>query len=755
MIIKCKMCGGNVEILQDQNIAVCEYCGSKMTIPRIDDEKKMNLYNRANHFRLQNDYDKALLLYERILEDCTNDPEIYWSILLCRYGIEYVEEPSDGRRIPTCHRTLVSSILNDPDYFSVLKYADQEACELYRKEASVIDGIQKNILSMSQNSDHYDIFICYKESDDYGKRTIDSVVAQDLYDKLEAEGFSVFFARQTLKNVPGKSYEPYIYSALRTSRIMIAVGSCKEYFEAVWVKNEWKRFLNQIQSGENKILIPAYKGMDPYDLPEEIAHLQAQDMNNIGFFQDLLRGIKRFWQEDFGAVRTDNRAEESRINGYIEMGFQQLEMGDKEEAVSCFQKAVLEETELGIAYLGLMAADVDDKKAFYYGKLTEYFKESDDAVETKYINQAVNSIMDFLIPLIKFQDEKRVKKCVDTGGDLNVEIENLTPLCYAVQTGNDDIVRCICEGNADPDYLCEDGKTCALGEACNVESEEIVRYLLQNGANPDLEYGDKEYTRIPMLRAIELDFAGGAEAMIDYGVDPCGSYKKTEVIGKREKENELFFLAYAIKQSSKQVFELLIEKGADLNSFSNKIPTFLSCIDSSDPSMIDYVIERGADLNITWNCEYGSVRGWNRLFGRYKKAEREWCNNQDVVQYALDHGAYTAAEKFIAGGCRQTQRYLKLLAKWMRKSWFRINLFILPILVGGPAYIIYNDVPLKEAISMTPGILGMYSLTAGIIIWALDMFLNISILPYDVFSKKFYDSYQSAKKKYKFLKRHQ
>ena len=33
--------------------------------------------------------------------------------------------------------------------------------------------------------------------------------------------------------------------------------------------------------------------MDPYDLPEEFSHLQAQDMSKLGFMQDLIRGIKK------------------------------------------------------------------------------------------------------------------------------------------------------------------------------------------------------------------------------------------------------------------------------------------------------------------------------------------------------------------------------------------------------------------------------------------------------------------------------
>ncbi len=58
---------------------------------------------------------------------------------------------------------------------------------------------------------------------------------------------------------------------------MVVIGTKPEYFNAVWVKNEWARFLAHIKNGADKILIPAYKDMDPYDLPEEFSNLQAQD----------------------------------------------------------------------------------------------------------------------------------------------------------------------------------------------------------------------------------------------------------------------------------------------------------------------------------------------------------------------------------------------------------------------------------------------------------------------------------------------
>ena len=112
------------------------------------------------------------------------------------------------------------------------------------------------------------MFICYKETDNVGNRTVDSVLAYDLYNELTKEGYKVFFSRITLEDKIGTAYEPYIFAALNSAKIMIVLGTKPEYFNATWVKNEWSRYLTLAKkSNGKKILIPAYKDMDPYDLP--------------------------------------------------------------------------------------------------------------------------------------------------------------------------------------------------------------------------------------------------------------------------------------------------------------------------------------------------------------------------------------------------------------------------------------------------------------------------------------------------------
>lgn len=291
MVYKCKMCGSVINIAPDMTVAACEYCGTTQTLPRLTDDRRANLYDRANHYRRLNEYDKATSLYEQILTEDRTDAEAYWSLVLCRYGIEYVEDPATHKRKPTMHRAQYASVLADEDYKSALQYADGFQRGIYESEAKEIDAIQKGILEVSRNETPFDVFICYKETDAAGERTVDSVLAQELYYGLVKEGYKVFFSRITLEDKLGSAYEPYIFAALNSSKVMVVLGTSAENFNAVWVKNEWSRYLALIKRGEEKTLIPAYRDMDAYDLPEEFSHLQALDMAKLGFMQDLIRGI--------------------------------------------------------------------------------------------------------------------------------------------------------------------------------------------------------------------------------------------------------------------------------------------------------------------------------------------------------------------------------------------------------------------------------------------------------------------------------
>lgn len=246
----------------------------------------------------------ALQIYEKIVEQDDSEAEAHWGIVLCKYGVEYVEDPKTFKRIPTCHRTLFEAVTTDADYLAAIDYSDAAQQHIYENEARAIDRIQKDILAIVKNEKPFDVFICYKETDENGKRSIDSTIANDIYYQLTQEGFKVFFAAITLEDKLGQEYEPYIFTALNSAKVMLVLGTKPEYYSAVWVKNEWSRFLQLMRSDRSKLLIPCYRDMDAYDLPEEFSHLQAQDMSKIGFINDVIRGIKKVIHVDTPTAQT-------------------------------------------------------------------------------------------------------------------------------------------------------------------------------------------------------------------------------------------------------------------------------------------------------------------------------------------------------------------------------------------------------------------------------------------------------------------
>ncbi|MCR5307893.1 MAG: toll/interleukin-1 receptor domain-containing protein [bacterium] len=291
---RCKMCGGHIHYEADASVATCEFCGTEQTIVKTDDTKKVNLFNRANALRRENEFDKAQLTYDNILIDEPNNAEAHWGICLCRYGIQYVDT-KEGKKVPMCHRTAIKSIFDDLDYKETIENADVVAKRVYETEAKVIDKIQKDILSISQKEEPYDIFISYKGHDEKNNRTPDFHKAEEIYNELKKNGYRVFFSNVSLKDKDTSVYEPYIFAALMSSKVMLSIGSKKEYYESIWEKNEWYRFLSLMKDDHNKYLIPCYFDMDRNNLPNEFMALQAYDISDNGYLEGLIDRIDKLF----------------------------------------------------------------------------------------------------------------------------------------------------------------------------------------------------------------------------------------------------------------------------------------------------------------------------------------------------------------------------------------------------------------------------------------------------------------------------
>ncbi len=413
---KCKMCGGTLNVTEGSTTAVCEYCGNTQTVSKSRDEVIQNLLNRANHLRSICEFDKAQRTYEKVLEYDENDAEAHFGLLLSKYGIEYVKDPATGKYIPTCHRVQYESILTDGDYIAAIENADLSQQPVYTAQVVEISRIQKDILGVVKNEKPFDVFICYKETDANGKRTIDSVIANDIYYELTEAGFKVFFAAITLENKLGQEYEPYIFAALHSAKVMLVVGTKPEYFNAVWVKNEWSRYLKLMKTDRSRTLIPCYRDMDAYDLPDEFSHLQAQDMSKIGFINDVVRGIRKLFTNENDSEVISNAAASvappagvySNTAPLLERAFMFLEDGKWDDASEYCEKVLDADPKNARAYLGKLMAELRTRTENNLKNLGEPFDNNSNYSKA-----------------IRFGDEKLVAKLKDDNDFIRERNKNL------------------------------------------------------------------------------------------------------------------------------------------------------------------------------------------------------------------------------------------------------------------------------------------------------------------------------------------
>ena len=380
-VLKCKMCGGDMNISPDKTFGTCEYCGSTMTLPKIDDEQRAEAFNRGNHFRRIGEFDKALSVYEHIVEENPNDAEAHWCCALCRFGIEWVEDPVTMEYLPTCHRASFDIFTKDVDYLAAVELSDGITQKQYKKDAAKIFEVQKGLLATSQNERPFDVFICYKESDENGNRTVDSTLAQDIYYQLTDKNLRVFFAKITLEDKIGSEYEPYIFAALNSAKVMVVVGTKPEHFNAVWVKNEWSRFLSIVKHDRSKVILPCYKDMDPYDLPEQLSVLQSYDMSKIGFIQDLIRGIDKVVSIDKKEVKNEPviiNNSKTNTSPLLKRAFLFLEDENWQEADEYCEKVLDIDPENAYAYLGKLMAELHIKKQEHLKSQKEPFNKSNN-----------------------------------------------------------------------------------------------------------------------------------------------------------------------------------------------------------------------------------------------------------------------------------------------------------------------------------------------------------------------------------------
>lgn len=696
MIIKCKMCGGNIELSNDKTFGTCEYCGSTMTLPKVDDEQRAAAFNRGNHFRRVGEFDKALKIYERIVWEDETDAEAHWCCALCRFGIEYVEDPTSYEWLPTCHRVSFDSFLEDVDYKAAIEYSDGITRRQYMKEAAKIAEVQRGILVTSQGEEPFDVFICYKETDKNGIRTRDSIMAQDIYYQLTEQGYRVFFSRITLEDKTGTQYEPYIFAALNSAKVMIVVGTNSDYLNAVWVKNEWSRFLTLMKKDRTKVLLPCYKDMDPYNLPEQLSILQSYDMGRIGFIQDLLRGIRKIVNVSMQpSVEMANTVVESNSDNHdsaVIMGFLDYEMGKIESALDIFRQILLKDSSCAEAYLGMLLVCEDNEWDTYAQKFKQYAPKKMSTLEEKLFTEKTQEELLREYTLIK--DSARVlealeKFCGEISDNLFIDTIESFPQKEIVQKFIDmgfDINMVI-----DVDYDDGTGKEPLLSYLLEDDSFETIKVLLECGANPNSErcfinkYGDSYFSvlsdgiwKVKNKNIVKLLLEHGADVnYIDKVWFNNGNYE------------EKYLLNEAVLESDEDMVKLLLEYGADSNAERllrdkcgySYYSALWDCAWKNNAIITKLLLEYGADVNY-----FSKITGEDGTYGqKYVLNEAVINGNIDITRLLLEYGANSNSERMYRN--KYGDSYFSALDDSILKK----NIAIVRLLLENGANINYVD----------------------------------------------------------------
>ena len=290
----CNICGANYEYRSGR--WKCPACGAYKA-EELSNEEFTLLSNAAQKLRVQ-EFGVAEELYADIINKYPEQHEAYWGYVCAKYGIKY-EVDFDGRKIPTCCYTTIESFIDDADYKKAVKYAPSEVATWYKLQADYIERVRTTWIEKAKNEAPYDIFISYKDSDiENGiERTEDSYNALELYNHLARQGYNVFYSKESLRDKVGEKYEPYIYHALQTAKVMIVYSSSVDYVNSTWVKNEWHRYIKQISRGEKKegSLLVVCDGFSPNELPTILSSKQCLDGKSKNLYIDIDDYLKRLY----------------------------------------------------------------------------------------------------------------------------------------------------------------------------------------------------------------------------------------------------------------------------------------------------------------------------------------------------------------------------------------------------------------------------------------------------------------------------
>ena len=283
VIKECRCCGMLLEYPDGLQVYNCPACGTPNERPK-SEGLVLNNFRNAIRLQMAREFERAAASYDMVFNAEPDNAEALWGRLLCYYGAVFVND--GGKRRYEIHMPRPKPLREQDDFLRACELAEPSVRAQYERDAVYIDKANARIIELAEKKPPFDIFLCHKTTLPEGGYTEDYNRAYALYNLLSKKGYRVFFAPVEMEGVSaGEDYEAAIYHALDTSRVMLVVCSDPECVSSTWVQSEWSRYLEKIDAGQNKHLIPLlYGGMKAHALPRAFhtRNLQAITMELDG-----------------------------------------------------------------------------------------------------------------------------------------------------------------------------------------------------------------------------------------------------------------------------------------------------------------------------------------------------------------------------------------------------------------------------------------------------------------------------------------
>ena len=182
-IFKCKMCGGSLEVDDDQKVCVCEYCGTRQTVPKYEDNyhksadsengDKPNtevLLNRVTIFLADKNWKNADKYCEKALDINPECAEAYLGKLMAELKIDKFENLQNCNKVFIDYNNYKKAIQFADDklqseiyeilYKQAIRFMDSSSTKSCEKSIAVFDSIKNYKDSQKQ------IELCEKSKSD-------------------------------------------------------------------------------------------------------------------------------------------------------------------------------------------------------------------------------------------------------------------------------------------------------------------------------------------------------------------------------------------------------------------------------------------------------------------------------------------------------------------------------------------------------------------------------------------------------------